>query len=99
MFGERCQNFLDVVAGIDHNGLAACFVAKNRAIAPQHADGKDLVNHNSYTRIMDPVVRALLAVLMRWIHIASVVTLIGGFIYARFAVGPALRALPDTERR
>jgi hypothetical protein len=48
---------------------------------------------------MDPVVRALLAVLMRWIHIASVVTLIGGFIYARFAVAPALRALPETERR
>jgi uncharacterized membrane protein len=35
---------------------------------------------------------------MRWIHIASVVTLIGGFIYARFALAPALAALPSAER-
>jgi uncharacterized membrane protein len=47
---------------------------------------------------MDPAVRALLAVLMRWIHIASVVTLIGGFIFARYALAPAVRALPETER-
>jgi hypothetical protein len=26
---------------------------------------------------------------MRWIHIASVVTLLGGFIYARFVLAPA----------
>ena len=32
---------------------------------------------------MDPAVRAVLGVCMRWIHIVSVVTLIGGFIYAR----------------
>ena len=47
---------------------------------------------------MDPVVRALLAVLMRWIHIASVVTLIGGFIFARYALAPALLSLPEAER-
>ena len=47
---------------------------------------------------MDPAVRALLAVLMRWIHIASVVTLIGGFIFARYAVAPALAVLPQNER-
>jgi len=47
---------------------------------------------------MDPAVRALLAVLMRWIHIASVVTLIGGFIFARYAVAPALAGLPPNER-
>jgi hypothetical protein len=47
---------------------------------------------------MDPVVRALLAVLMRWIHIASVVTLIGGFIFARYALAPALVSLPEAER-
>jgi uncharacterized membrane protein len=35
---------------------------------------------------------------MRWIHIASVVTLIGGFIYARFALAPALASLPTGER-
>jgi uncharacterized membrane protein len=48
---------------------------------------------------MDPAVRALLAVLMRWIHITSVVTLIGGFIFARYTLAPALAALPDPERR
>jgi hypothetical protein len=34
---------------------------------------------------------------MRWIHIASVVTLIGAFIYARFALAPALATLPPSE--
>jgi uncharacterized membrane protein len=35
---------------------------------------------------------------MRWIHIASVVVLIGGFIYARFVLAPALASLPTAER-
>jgi len=48
---------------------------------------------------MDPTVRAVLAILMRWIHIASVVTLIGGFIYARYALAPALATLPDAEQK
>lgn len=47
---------------------------------------------------MDPTLRAVLAVLMRWIHITSVVTLIGGFIFARFAVAPALANVPEPER-
>ena len=47
---------------------------------------------------MDPAVRALLAVLIRWIHVASVVTLIGGFIFARYALAPALASLPEAER-
>ena len=46
---------------------------------------------------MDPAVRAVLGVCMRWIHIASVVTLIGGFIYARFALAPALATVPPSE--
>jgi uncharacterized membrane protein len=46
---------------------------------------------------MDPAVRAVLGVLMRWIHIVSVVTLIGGFIYARFALAPALATVPASE--
>jgi hypothetical protein len=46
---------------------------------------------------MDPAVRAVLGVCMRWIHIASVVTLIGGFIYARFVLAPALASVPPTE--
>ena len=47
---------------------------------------------------MDPILRAVLAVFMRWIHITSVVTLIGGFIYARFALAPALAAVPEPTR-
>jgi len=47
---------------------------------------------------MDPTLRAVLAVLMRWIHISSVVTLIGGFIFARFAVAPALATVAEPER-
>jgi len=47
---------------------------------------------------MDPTLRAVLGVCVRWIHIASVVTLIGGFVYARFVLGPALAALPAGER-
>jgi len=37
---------------------------------------------------MDPT--DILRIFSRWLHISSVVTLIGGFIYARFAVWPAL---------
>lgn len=47
---------------------------------------------------MDPTLRAVLGVCMRWIHIVSVVTLIGGFIYARFVLAPALASLPGGER-
>jgi len=43
-------------------------------------------------------VRAVLGICVRWIHIASVVTLIGGFIYARFVLAPALASLPTAER-
>ena len=47
---------------------------------------------------MDPILRAVLAVCMRWIHVTSVVSLIGGFIYARFALSPALGAVPEPTR-
>ena len=47
---------------------------------------------------MDSLLRAMLAVCMRWIHITSVVTLIGGFIYARFALAPALSKVPEPTR-
>jgi hypothetical protein len=46
---------------------------------------------------MDPATRAVFGVLLRWVHIASVVTLIGGFIYARFALAPALASLPPSD--
>jgi uncharacterized membrane protein len=47
---------------------------------------------------MDPTLAAVLSVSMRWIHIVSVVILIGGFIYARFVLAPALAPLPQPER-
>ena len=47
---------------------------------------------------MDSLAGAVFAVCMRWIHITSVVTLIGGFIYARFALAPALAQLPEPTR-
>jgi hypothetical protein len=47
---------------------------------------------------MDSLLRAVLAVCMRWIHIASIVTLIGGFIFARFALSPALATVPEPTR-
>ena len=46
---------------------------------------------------MDPGLQAVLAVFMRWLHIASVVALIGGFIYARFGVWPTLQALGSDQ--
>src|SRR5580658_9342348 len=47
---------------------------------------------------MDPAAGAVLGVCMRWIHIASVVTLIGGFIYARFVLAPALSSAAPAEK-
>jgi uncharacterized membrane protein len=47
---------------------------------------------------MDPTLAAALGVLMRWIHIVSVVLLVGGFIYARFVLAPALASIPAAER-
>lgn len=48
---------------------------------------------------MDPAVRTVLALLMRWTHVISVITLLGGFVYARLVLAPALAALPGAERR
>jgi uncharacterized membrane protein len=47
---------------------------------------------------MDPTLRVVLAVSMRWIHITSVVTLIGGFIFAKLALAPALATVAEPER-
>jgi uncharacterized membrane protein len=46
---------------------------------------------------MDPTLGAALGAVIRWFHIASVVTLIGGFIYARLVLAPALASLPAAE--
>jgi uncharacterized membrane protein len=47
---------------------------------------------------MDPTIRAVFAVSIRWLHITSVVAMIGGFIFARFAVAPALATIAEPER-
>jgi hypothetical protein len=47
---------------------------------------------------MDPTLRAVLGVSMRWIHVTSVITLLGGFIFARFALAPALATIAEPER-
>jgi len=39
-----------------------------------------------------------LNVIMRWLHITSVVVLIGGVLYARLVIAPALRSLPTEEQ-
>jgi uncharacterized membrane protein len=40
----------------------------------------------------------ILTALMRWVHISSVVTLIGGIFYARFVLTPAGQALSPDSR-
>lgn len=39
-----------------------------------------------------------LNVIMRWLHITSVVILIGGVLYARLVVAPALHVLPGPQQ-
>lgn len=46
---------------------------------------------------MDPNLGAVLGVFMRWIHVVSAITIVGGFVYARYMVAPALGALPAGE--
>lgn len=48
---------------------------------------------------MEPALRTVLALLMRWTHVISVIVLLGGFVYARLVLAPALASLPGTERR
>ena len=40
----------------------------------------------------------ILTTLMRWVHISSVVTLIGGILYARFVMTPAAQSLSADAR-
>ncbi len=46
---------------------------------------------------MDATLGAVLSVLMRWLHVTSVITILGGFIYARFMISPALASLPQAD--
>ena len=89
------QDAVNFVAGIHHHGLARGFVAENGAIALQHAYRKDLVDHKaSILTNMGEILTAL----MRWVHISSVVTLIGGIVYARFVMIPAEASLSPDAR-
>ena len=61
----------------------------------QDADGQDLVDHKaSILTNMGEILTAL----MRWVHISSVVTLIGGIIYARFVAIPSAGSLSPDAR-
>ena len=51
-----------------------------------------------YTRVMDPITGASLGILMRWMHIVSVITAIGGLLYSSLVVAPALSSLPEAAR-
>ena len=51
-----------------------------------------------YTRVMDPITGASLGILMRWIHIISVVTAIGGLLYSSLVVAPAFGSLAPEAR-
>jgi uncharacterized membrane protein len=40
----------------------------------------------------------VLSALMRWLHITSAVVVVGGVLYARFVIAPALALLPAQEQ-
>ena len=40
----------------------------------------------------------ILSALMRWVHLLSVLTLLGGIFYARFVMTPAAQSLPPDAR-
>jgi uncharacterized membrane protein len=46
---------------------------------------------------MDPNMAAVLGVFMRWLHIVSAMTILGGFVYARYVIAPALAGYPAGE--
>src|ERR1019366_4284715 len=49
--GQHFQDAADLVAGIDHHGPVRGFVAENGAVALQHADGKNLVDHRGAHKV------------------------------------------------
>jgi uncharacterized membrane protein len=40
----------------------------------------------------------VLSVIMRWLHLTSVMVVIGGVLYARFVIAPTLATLPAQEQ-
>jgi len=45
VFAEQSEDFIDIVAGVDHHGFARSLVADDGAVALQWADGKNFVDH------------------------------------------------------
>ena len=45
---------------------------------------------------MDPTLRMILGILMRWIHVVSIVTLLGAFIYSRLVLFPSIGAISSS---
>jgi uncharacterized membrane protein len=48
---------------------------------------------------MDPISSAVLGVFMRWVHILSVITLLGGMIFRRFVLFPVSEILDEEQRK
>jgi uncharacterized membrane protein len=48
---------------------------------------------------MDPITSAVLGVFMRWVHILSVITLLGGMIFRLFILFPASEILDEEHRK
>lgn len=44
-------------------------------------------------------VSLLISILMRWIHVITAITILGGSIYTRFVLMPAVATLPDAEHQ
>jgi uncharacterized membrane protein len=47
---------------------------------------------------MDPITGAVLGITMRWLHIFSVILVLGGLFHAGFVVAPAMALLPEDRR-
>ncbi|HUS06791.1 MAG TPA: hypothetical protein VMZ52_10865 [Bryobacteraceae bacterium] len=47
---------------------------------------------------MESIIQAVVNVSMRWVHVFSAITLLGGMVYARFAAAPAARSLSVDQR-
>ncbi len=47
---------------------------------------------------MDSSLRMVLAITMRWVHVVSVATILGAFLFLRFGFYPALSRLPASLR-
>jgi hypothetical protein len=45
VFANEGENFLNVVAGVNHHGFASSLVAYHGAVALQGADGENFVDH------------------------------------------------------